>query len=104
MDEFVKVLKKADLPENSCKQIEIGDQGRAVMICNIKGSYHAMDGTCPHMGGPLGEGDLDGNVVACPWHGWTFDVMTGNCLIRPGVKQSVYAVKTDGDDILVNPS
>jgi nitrite reductase/ring-hydroxylating ferredoxin subunit len=104
MGEFVKALKKADLPENSCKQIEIGDKGLAVMICNIKGSYHAMDGTCPHMGGPLGEGDLDGNVVTCPWHGWTFDVMTGNCLIRPGVKQSVHAVKTEGDDILVNLS
>ncbi|MBI4549934.1 MAG: Rieske (2Fe-2S) protein [Candidatus Omnitrophica bacterium] len=102
MGEFVKVLKKSDLPENSCKQTEIGGKGLAVMVCNIKGAYHAMDATCPHMGGPLGEGDLDGNVVACPWHGWTFDVMTGNCLIRPGVKQSVYAVKTEGDDILVS--
>jgi nitrite reductase/ring-hydroxylating ferredoxin subunit len=61
-----------------------------------------MNATCPHMGGPLGEGDLDGNVVSCPWHGWQFDVMTGNCVIRPGLKQDIYPVKVEGDDLLID--
>ena len=101
MAELLKVAKKTDVPEGTCKHVELEDRGIAVALYNVGGKLYAMDGTCPHMGGPLGEGDLDGNVVTCPWHGWQFDVTTGNCAVRPGTKQTAYPVKTDGDDILV---
>lgn len=101
MSDFIKVAKVADFSGASCKHIELEDKGIAIALYSINGKFYAMDGTCSHVGGPLGEGDLDGNVVSCPWHGWTFDVMTGNCLIRPGVKLATYEVKTEGDDILV---
>lgn len=102
MSGFVKVAKVADFSGVKCKQIELEDKGMALGLYSIDGKFYAMDGTCSHVGGPLGEGDLDGNVVSCPWHGWTFDVMTGRCLIRPGVKLATYEVKIEGEDILVN--
>lgn len=102
MASFVKVAKKSDIPAGTSKQVELEDKGIAIAVYNVNGSYYALDGICPHMGGPLGEGDLDGNVVTCPWHGWQFDVATGNCVVRPGVKQTTYQVKAEGDDILVS--
>ncbi len=104
MGNFVKVSKKFDLPPGACKHIELEGKGIAIALYNVDGKFYAIDGTCSHMGGPLGEGDLDGNVVTCPWHGWQFDVVTGNCVIRPGTKQTTYSVKTEGDDILVELS
>lgn len=102
MSSFVKVAKVADFASANCKHVEMEDKGISIGLFSIDGKIHAMDGTCPHLGGPLGEGLLDGNVVACPWHGWTFDVMTGSCRIRPGVKLATYEVKIEGEDIFVN--
>ncbi len=102
MPNFVKVAKKSDLPQGACKHVELEDKGISIALYNVNGNLYAMNGTCPHMGGPLGEGDLDGNVVTCPWHGWQFDVTTGNCVIRPGLKQTAYPVKAEGGDILVD--
>ncbi|OGW68674.1 MAG: hypothetical protein A2036_00105 [Omnitrophica bacterium GWA2_50_21] len=102
MSPFVKVAKVADFSPANCKHVEIEDKGISVGLFSIDGKIYAMDGTCPHLGGPLGEGSLDGNVVSCPWHGWTFDVMTGSCRARPGVKLATYDVKTEGEDIFVN--
>jgi nitrite reductase (NADH) small subunit len=67
--------------------------GRTVAIFNVDGHYYAIDNTCPHRGGPLGEGDLDGAVVACPWHAWRWDVRTGMNTNNPAVKVACYPVR-----------
>lgn len=55
--------------------------GRVFAVYNVDGQFHALDGICPHAGGPLGKGTLRGGVVTCPWHGWQFHVATGqHCL------------------------
>jgi nitrite reductase/ring-hydroxylating ferredoxin subunit len=54
--------------------------GRAVAIYYVDGTMHAIDGTCAHRGGALGEGERVGDVVTCPWHGARFDVTTGAAL------------------------
>ena len=56
--------------------MEIGD-GDAVAVCNVAGTLYAIDGICPHSGGPLGHGALDGPILTCPFHGWEFDCRTG---------------------------
>src|SRR5206468_6739923 len=62
-----------EVPPGSSKVVQINE--RVVAIFNVDGTLHALDNTCPHQGGPLGEGYLEDNgVVSCPWHGWTFDV------------------------------
>ena len=66
-----------------------------------KGIISAIDGICPHQGGPLAEGLLEGTTVTCPWHGWQFDVCTGKTPLGPKIKQPVYEVKVEGQDVLV---
>jgi 3-phenylpropionate/trans-cinnamate dioxygenase ferredoxin component len=66
--------------------------GKALALFNVEGAYYAVDNTCPHRGGPLGEGDLDGQVVNCPWHGWSWDVTSGANVNNPAVRIGCYPV------------
>lgn len=99
MADFVKVASTGDIPEGEGRCFEVNDQ--QVAIFNVDGIFYALDNVCPHQGGPLGEGELDGNMVTCPWHAWDFDVTTGENSEDPDEKQDTYEVKVDGDDVLV---
>ncbi|MEZ6129960.1 MAG: Rieske 2Fe-2S domain-containing protein [Planctomycetaceae bacterium] len=60
---------------------EVVAAGRIFAVYNVDGQFHVLDGICPHAGGPLGKGSLSGGIVTCPWHGWQFDVRSGqHCL------------------------
>lgn len=83
------------------RSIEVEHAGRIYALYNIGGTLHAVDGICPHQGGPLADGELSGTVVTCPWHGWKFDVRTGQCLTGSRVVQPVYEVKTEGNNVMV---
>jgi nitrite reductase/ring-hydroxylating ferredoxin subunit len=99
MPDFVRVAKLSDVPAGSGRELE--HQGRLVALFNVDGQIFALDGTCPHAGGPLGDGELDGTTVTCPWHGWQFDVTTGEHRRNPACVQQRYEVKIEGDDILL---
>ncbi len=99
MASFIKVAKVADLPEGSGKLVAAG--GKQIALFNAGGKFFAVDNTCKHRGGPLAEGELDGTTITCPWHGWEYDITTGANLDDPSVKLECYAVKAEGDDILV---
>lgn len=99
MANFVKVASTSDLQPGQCKTVIAGD--REVALFNCEGKFYALDNTCPHQGGPLGEGELDGTVVTCPWHGWRFDVCTGASPVVPGAKTTAYEIKVEGSDVLV---
>jgi len=76
-------------------------KGQDVAVFNVDGRIFALNNTCPHRGGPLGEGELDGPVVTCPWHGWRFDVETGVSPVVPTVSAKKYEVKIEGNDVFV---
>ena len=97
MSEPVRVLALADLPPGTVKTADLN--GRAVAIVNRDGQIHALDNLCPHAGGPLGDGFLDGDHVICPWHGWRFEVTTGACEFAPELKQECFTVKVVDDAI-----
>lgn len=99
MGEFVRVAGTADIKPG--RGIVAEAKGKTLAVFNVDGTYHAIDNTCVHRGGPLGEGDLEGSVVSCPWHGWQFDVATGECVKNPSAKVEVYQVKVEGSDIKV---
>ncbi len=80
-EQFVTVAKLSDLDPGMCTSIELKDIGLALF--NVDGQIYALDNTCPHAGGPLGEGTLEHEVVTCPWHGWKFNVRTGQRLKNP---------------------
>jgi len=73
--------------------IERVADNKMVALANVDGRFHAIDGLCPHQGGPLGTGTLCGTVLTCPWHGWQFDVLTGCHQISPTVRQAVFEVR-----------
>ena len=99
MANFVKVCKTTDIPTGRGKSVEIN--GKTVAVFNVDGNFYAINDTCAHRGGPLGEGELDGNTVTCPWHGWRYDVTSGANELVPGMPQERYSVKIDGEDVLV---
>ena len=99
MADFVKVAKTSEIPAGQGKCVEV--EGRRIAIFNVDGSYYAIDDVCQHQGGPLGEGELSGKIVTCPWHGWEYDVTNGINTFDTDLKQEQFEVKVDGNDILV---
>jgi len=73
MSEFVNVATVEEIPPGTGRTVEV--QGVWIALFNVDGSFYALDNTCPHAGGPLGEGCLDGHIVECPWHGWRFNAV-----------------------------
>ncbi len=78
MPEFVTVAQTADVPQGEMLLVELEDED--IAIANIGGTYYAFGAECTHAGGPLDEGDLEGETLTCPWHGGQFDVKTGEVL------------------------
>jgi nitrite reductase/ring-hydroxylating ferredoxin subunit len=96
---FIRVAAVGDIPAGSGKTVDAG--GKQIALFNAGGKFFAIDNSCKHRGGPLGEGELDGTTVICPWHGWEYDVTTGANHDDASVKLGCYAVKVEGDEVLV---
>ncbi len=96
---FVKLATLDELPTGAAKEVE--HDGRIVALFNVDGTISAIDGICPHQGGPLADGPISGTCVTCPWHGWQFDVKSGKSSVNSRVKVEVFEVKIEGGDILV---
>lgn len=99
MGNFTKAALTKDIQDGSGITVEL--EGKSIAVFNSNGKFYAIDNTCKHRGGPLGEGSLDGNVVTCPWHGWQFDITNGNCVTNPAGKINGYALKIEGENILI---
>ena len=84
-----------DLPDGNCKTIEL-PAGRELALFNINGEFYATENFCPHKGAPLTEGTLCEHVIECDWHGWQFDVRTGECLTVPEKLLTYEVVVEDG--------
>ncbi len=74
---------------------EVVANGRIFAVFNVDGVFFVLDGICPHAGGPLGKGTLCGNIVTCPWHGWQFDVSTGQHCLSQRLHQTRYEAKIE---------
>ena len=100
MPNFIKVANTSDLKPGENKVVDVN--GSQVALFNVDGEFFAINNTCPHRGGHLGEGFLEGETVTCPLHGWRFNVKSGNHEFMPNVKVSCYQVKVEGNDVLVS--
>jgi nitrite reductase (NADH) small subunit len=94
MAEFIRICAQSELPKPG-EVREITASGRALCVANIEGSICVLDGTCPHEGGPLGEGMIEGGRVVCPWHSYAFDPRTGEAEGEPDLKAEVLAAKVE---------
>src|SRR5580692_3520612 len=97
---FVRAAAASEIPIGSIKEVNVG--GTAVAVANVGGTYHAINNTCLHRGGPLGEGNLEGKIVTCPWHAWQFDVTSGKVVDNPGADVKMYALEVRGSEIFIN--
>ncbi len=96
---LLRAARKDDIPAGTIREFQVN--GTTVAIANVDGKLFAINNTCLHRGGPLGEGELKGKVVTCPWHGWQYDVTTGKTLMNPTVGVKCYPLEIKGDDIWV---
>lgn len=100
--EFVKAAEVGDLKPGQMKLVRIA--GERILLCNYDGQLYAVNEACTHEDGMLSRGLLFEYEVACPLHGATFDVRTGEVITPPAMEGlQVYPVKIDGDDVLVGP-
>jgi nitrite reductase (NADH) small subunit len=99
MSRRVQVAQVADIPPGEGCVVDA--EGKTLALFNVDGAFYALDNTCSHRGGPLGEGELEGTVVVCPWHAWRWDVKTGANVNNPAVKMACFPVSMDGGSVYV---
>jgi nitrite reductase (NADH) small subunit len=100
MSHWIRVLPLSECPPGSSREVVAGE--RIIALYNVEGTLYAVDGVCPHQGGPLGKGELRGCVVTCPWHGWQFDVTSGQHQLNANIVQPRFDVRIEKDWIEVN--
>lgn len=105
-----------DLPVGSCRIIDVGRWG--VGVFNCEGEFFALNNYCPHAGGPVCRGEITGlavarggyevewvkagEVIRCPWHGWEFEIATGETVTRPVRRVKTYPVRVVDGVVLVD--
>jgi len=107
----------ADIPPGTHRVVKI--RGADIGIFNVGGAFYALPSVCMHQFGPLCEGTVngttacnagtgwhfawvrDGEIVTCPWHGWEFDITTGQNLARPQIRLRSYPVTVEDGQIVL---
>jgi nitrite reductase/ring-hydroxylating ferredoxin subunit len=109
------VACKADLGPGERRIVQV--DGKSIGIFNVNGAYYALHNRCPHMAGPLCQGPVTGTarqtdrmefiyerpgeIVRCAWHGWEFDIRTGQCLALDKIRARTYAVVVENGEVMV---
>jgi pyruvate oxidase len=93
-----KVADVDELAEGGLKRVVAN--GKTLVLAHSQGRYSALDGQCPHAGGPLAEGSIENGVLVCPWHGREFELSTGQCEAF-GVSIGTYPVEVRADGIFI---
>lgn len=97
--EWVVVTTRSKLPKAGA--LPAYPRGVAVLLVPLGEELHAIANRCPHMACPLESGRVDGGIITCPCHDWSFHVRTGEMVSAPEIRVATYPVKADGDDILI---
>jgi nitrite reductase (NADH) small subunit len=99
-DRFVRVADLVDVPSGSSRTVFVGRY--EVAIFNVDGNLYALENCCPHQGGPIGDGWVEGSTVTCPWHAWRFDLRTGKMTLGDFAMIPRFEVRVDGSSIYVS--
>ncbi len=113
--EWATALPLSELPPGTSTTVKAF--GTTVAIFNVEGRLFAVSNHCPHHGGPLCHGRIsgtalpsqpyeyrygrDGRVLVCPWHGWEFDIESGQTMFDPSIRVSVYETRVENDEIVL---
>src|SRR5918996_492683 len=99
MSEFVTVGRVADFAPGRGRMGAVN--GRHIALFRLDDGFFAIDNLCLHQAGPLCEGDIEGGVVTCPWHGWSYEIRSGTLVQDPRVGVSKHNTRIVGDDVQV---
>jgi len=92
MSRLVRILSEGELPnEGELRECITGDGD--FCVARINGQISVLSNVCPHQEGPLAEGTVEEGRIVCPWHGWSFDPLTGTERLNPSEHAKVYASK-----------
>lgn len=97
---WTAVLGVDELDDGEVMEVMVGE--RALAIARVDDEFYALDNVCPHAGGPLGDGVLDGCSLTCPWHGYSFDVRDGGCEVDDALHVETLPVRIDDGRVLVH--
>ncbi len=100
MGQWVRLCSRAQAPQPGTVA-EAEAAGKLFCLGNLNGELHALNGICPHRGGPLGQGVIAGESVVCPWHSWSFNLKTGQAEYPVKQQVRVYPLKLEDDEVLV---
>jgi 3-phenylpropionate/trans-cinnamate dioxygenase ferredoxin component len=97
----VIVGKASDIPPGKMQKVTV--DGKEILVVNIDGIYHAINDTCTHAGASLSEGNLDGYIITCGWHGAKFDCKTGKLSAFPAKIKDIgsYRVVIESENIFL---
>jgi nitrite reductase (NADH) small subunit len=95
----IKMGRLADLSPG--KAIEKSILARRVAVFNVGGKLYGIEADCKHMKATLAKGDVVDGVLTCSWHGWKYDLESGECLTHSGMKLKRYEIVTEGDEIFL---
>src|SRR5437763_15772633 len=97
MPESVKVGRLEDVPEDTGLVVTVA--GEEVALFKCEGAVYAMENICPHREGPIGDGDVEGCIVVCPWHAWEVDVRTGEVVDFPDMKARTFPTRVANGEV-----
>ncbi len=97
---FVREAKTNEIAMGTIQEFQV--VGKTIAVANVAGKFYAINNTCLHRDGPLGQGSLAGTVVTCPWHGWSFDVTNGKLSHNQATGVACYPVELRADELFVN--
>ncbi len=95
----VKVIDLASVPDRQPTLVTVGRQ--EVFLYRKGREVFALGNECPHQGGALCDGWVEGEIATCPLHGWEFDVRTGVCMTVPGERVPRFEVLVEGGAVYV---
>ena len=93
------VAKTSEVPNFGKKVVSVS--GREILLINIKGTFFAVENECPHQGSPMGAAVVKDGYIACPRHGYRFNLTDGKCAEHPEFVLATFPVRLNGDEILI---
>ena len=100
MANWIRLGTAGEIPSGGCRVYEAS--GNTIAVFNLGDGMHAIDNTCVHRGGPLGEGEISGKNVTCPWHHWSYDVTTGKSTMSDTIGVKKYPLELRENELWVD--
>jgi nitrite reductase (NADH) small subunit len=97
--ELTTVARVEDVQPGTVTTVHAGEQ--ALALARVGDAFYATQAQCIHLQGPLGEGELEDHVLSCPWHGWQYDVRTGENEFDRAIRLETFEVVVEDGDVKV---